>query len=169
MDVFVEYMVKRRKTAADFIKIILTLLLGLALVFVVTVLFAAIPFITSFILVAVAGVCYLAYRIITSVNVEYEYILTNSDLDVDAIISARKRKRLASINLRQIDSFGKLSGSESRVLGRSYKYIMAAEDKKAENTYYIVFDNDEEKSVLLFTPNEKIIKRIEMLNPQKGM
>lgn len=171
MDVFIEYMVKRKKSAADYIKILATLILGLVLIFVVSVVFAAIPYITSFILLAVAGVIYAMYHLITSVNVEYEYALTNNELDVDAIINTRKRKRLTTANLRQVECWGRKSDRsfESNFQNKSIKKIVACEDIKDPDTYFMVYYNDDERNMLLFNPNEKILKKIELLNPQRGM
>ena len=36
---------------------------------------------------------YIAYRINTSFDVEFEYILTNGELDIDKITHKRRRKR----------------------------------------------------------------------------
>lgn len=168
MDIFVEYMVKRKKTAADYLKIFGTLVLGLILIFVVSIVFASIPFITSFILLAVAGVVYLMYHIITSVNVEYEYALTNAEIDVDEIINIRKRKRLTTVNVKNSEFFGYRSDErfEKYFGDRNIKKVFACEDKNAPETRYIVYTEDDDKKMLLFNPNQKIEERIEKIKPR---
>ncbi|UKI37385.1 MAG: DUF6106 family protein [Clostridiales bacterium] len=48
---------------------------------------------SSFVLLIDAGVVYGAYILITHFNVEYEYILTNGDIDIDKIIAKKKEKK----------------------------------------------------------------------------
>ena len=171
MDVFIEYMVKRKKTAKDYLKILATLFLGLVFIYVVTIVFVSVPFITSFLLLAIAGIIYGMYFLVTSVNVEYEYILTNNELDVDAIINTRKRKHLTTVNIRQIECWGKKSDHsfKSNFENKSVKKIYACEDVENPDTYFVVYYKDEDKNMLMFNPNEKILQRIERLNPQRGM
>ena len=93
MDVFIEYMVKKQNTAKD---IVLKLLCVLGAVVLLAVALFAIPLaaqlgqigqlITMIApLIGVGGV-FGAWYLITSMNVEYEYILTNGEMDVDKII-----------------------------------------------------------------------------------
>ncbi|MDR0987195.1 MAG: hypothetical protein LBL98_05835 [Ruminococcus sp.] len=56
-----------------------------------------------------AGLVYLGWYIITGFGIEYEYILTNDELDIDKIIAKRKRKRLISIKMSSVTEFAKLS------------------------------------------------------------
>ena len=130
-----------------------------------------IPFITSFVLVAIAGVIYGMYYLITSVNIEYEYILTNNELDIDSIMNTKRRKRLTTVNIRQIESWGKIGekGAENYFENKSVKKIYACEDINDAETYFLVFYHDDDKNMLLFNPNEKILQRIERLNPQRGI
>lgn len=171
MDVFIEYMVKRKKTALDYAKIFGIFVFGFVLIGVVSVVFAAIPFITSFILLAIAAVIYAMYFLISSVNVEYEYILTNVELDVDSIMNQKRRKRLATFSIKQLEAWGKGSDhSFSKYMeSKSLKKIYACIDAKDPDVYFVVYNNDDEKAMLLFNPNEKILKRIEFYNPQRGM
>lgn len=169
MDVFVEYMVKKKKDLADYVKILLTLIIGLILIFVVSAIFMSVPFISSFILIAVAGVVYLMYQLVTSLNLEYEYALVNADLDVDKIMNAKRRKSLCSVNLRHIDFYGSLSDREyERYTSNSeIKKIYACSDKNDISAKFIVFSEDDERKMLIFNPNDKMIERIEFYNKRR--
>ena len=83
----------------------------------------------------------------------------------------RKRKRLTTVNLRQIESRGKISDRsfDNYFQNNSIKKIYACEDAKDPETYFIVYYKDDDKNMLLFNPNDKILKRIEVLNPQRGI
>lgn len=169
MDVFIEHMVQKKKNITDYVKILATLVIGLILIFVVSVVFMSVPYIASFMLLAVAGVIYLMYQLITSINVEYEYALVNSELDVDKILNAKKRKSVCSVNLRHIDYFGSLSDSEYERFSSNpeIKKVYACTDITDVNTKFIVFSAEDEKKMLLFDPNEKMIERVEFYNRRR--
>lgn len=169
MDVFVEYMVKRKKNITDFLKVIGVLIGGFVLMLVLGSVFGALPALGSISLFILAGIVYLMYYLVTSINLEYEYILTGTELDVDKIINVRKRKKMTTVNIRGIECFSKLKNAEYN----SYKNdsginkIYACIDKNDLETYFVVFFEKEKKTMLLFNPNEKIADRIKTLNPQK--
>ena len=170
MDIFIEYMVKRKKKATDYVKIFGTLILGLALIFVVSVVFAMVPYITSLVLLAIAGVIYLMYYFITAVNVEYEYILTNMEIDIDAIINTKRRKRLTTVNLRSAEYFGKKSDGEFKRYSedKGLKKIYACRDANDPETCYIVYFENDDKKMLLFDPNEKILEKVKLYIPKRS-
>ena len=92
MDHYNEQLVKKETEASDIAKKILiiagTLLITGLCVYSVFV-FGFLPLI-----VLVFGVFYLSWYLMTSTSVEYEYIVTNNDMDIDKIVGQRKRKRL---------------------------------------------------------------------------
>jgi hypothetical protein len=54
-------------------------------------------------LLLIVGLIYFGIRVATSRNVEYEYIVTNGDLDIDMIVAKRKRKRIFSANCKEFE------------------------------------------------------------------
>ncbi len=170
MDIFVEHMVKRKKTIMDYIKVLAVLIGGLFLVLIVPLIMGAIPSLGSLSLVVVVLIVYLMYKLVTSINVEYEYILTNSEMDVDKIINLRLRKKMAEVNFHKIDFFGKISSAEYNKYLRdnSIKKIFACKDIKDAESYFVVYESDDNgKMMLIFSPSEKMIKNISIINPQK--
>ena len=171
MDVFVEYMVKRKKTAMDYIKVLGILVTGLLIVFILPMFAAWIPMIGSLLFVVVALVVYLMYKLVTSINVEYEYTLTNSEMDVDKIINLRSRKKVTEVNFHKIECFANIRNAAFNNYSKDFniKKIYACRDSRDDETYFVVYENDDKRTMLLFTPNEKMCKNIKMLNPQKCM
>lgn len=45
-------------------------------------------------------------------SVEYEYIVTNGEMDIDKIIAKRRRKRLITVNARTFERFGPFKESD---------------------------------------------------------
>ena len=107
MDVFKEQNVVRLQDSRD---------LGKKIIFGVTaVMIAATALLFTFGtmimmlgLMITIGAVYLGYYLVTSLNIEYEYILTNGEVDFDKITAQRSRKRLISVKLNTAVDFGKV-------------------------------------------------------------
>ena len=88
MDTFFEQIVRKKKTQAEW------LIMGGTVVVAAVVLFAIlnvpilmqIPFISTLLII---GVGYGGWWLITSQNMEFEYCVTNGDIDIDLIIFKR--------------------------------------------------------------------------------
>ena len=92
MDIFIEKMVKKQMESIDYV-IMFAIIAGT--VFAVFFSFVLIPM-QMFSLLVAAGLVYLSYRLITGRNLEYEYIVTNGELDVDVIINKKNIKNIYS-------------------------------------------------------------------------
>ena len=114
MDVFTEYMVKKQKSGKD---VFLQILCGVSAAAVIVVALLLIPIVTlqfgqigsMYTMLApliALGAGYGAWYLISSMNVEYEYILTNGEMDVDKIVARRRRKRMITVNARKFEAFG---------------------------------------------------------------
>ena len=99
MDIFIEKIVKNIDFKDYLIAagLIFASFIILGLVFV----FYPLPFI---ILVVFFGLCYLLYYLISSRSIEYEYIVTNGELDIDIIIAKRKRKGYSRVKVKILKS-----------------------------------------------------------------
>lgn len=120
-----------------------------------------------FCIISAAGalLCYFSKK---QLYVEYEYIYTNGDIDIDKIMNKAKRKRAVSFNLRDIERIAPLDSDD-------IKYS----DFKPENTFDFFTDKNESKkyAVLLvkggqkiqinFVPDEEFLKLCFTKNPRK--
>ena len=153
MDRFSEQLIER---AADkktmFLKgvVIAGAIAIIALLGYITVLF---QFTTAlFCLVATAGAIWLAVYIMQGLNVEYEYIVTNDDLDIDKISGKRKRKRLISVDLKSVDDFGPyLNETELNP-----DVTVLAEDGTGIDMWYVFIETESTgKVAIIFNPDER--------------
>lgn len=172
MDIFVEEIVRKRKTFSDIIKV-----LGLALVATVIAVIICrnvLPMAPQFgsgLLLLIVLVYYGAYWLATSLNLEYEYSLVSHEIDVDKIINRKKRKRLTTVDIKRIDVFG-YKGSNAHEYQKfladvSVKKIYACEDKTSENCFFVVYFEDSIRKMLVFSPTDKIVELIEKMAPKK--
>lgn len=167
MDVFIEHLVKKRPTGQDTFKK-LALVIGVVLVVLICFFFVPMQFLMfAFLLICGAG--YGAYWLITGMNVEYEYILTNGEIDVDKIIAQRKRKRLVTVNSRTFEAFGPYRAAEHT--NRDYdNRILACESEDSEGVYYATFrHNTLGHCLLVFNPNDRIIQGIQSYLPRTAV
>ncbi len=170
MDIFIEEIIRRKKTPMDFVIVLGVLLLGSLLSAVLLAIVLPVFFnYGAFVLALVIAVLYGVYYTISSLNVEYEYALINTELDIDKIINKNRRKRLTTPNIREIEAFG---GKKSYEYGKYLKdssvtKIYACRDKMAEDIFFLVYYQGDTKMMLLFNPSERIIDQIAKRNPQK--
>ncbi len=151
MDTYSEQLVKKNETSADNIKKMIIIVAG---VLVVAGLLFVTFTITPFALLAVAAAVYGIYWLVTGINVEYEYIVTNGSLDIDKIISKRKRVNLLSVDIKDFSELGKYD--EQSFSGTTI-YAVGSE----EELIYAIFNSEQYGSArLVFTPNEKVMKCI---------
>jgi hypothetical protein len=106
MDTFIEKIIVRKKTAKDYLMIVGVLFGGIVLFFALQL----IEFLRPFFIIIVAAIVYFIYQVVIARNIEYEYIVTNGELDIDMIIAQKRRKRVFSANCKDFDILAKLKG-----------------------------------------------------------
>lgn len=155
MDVFLEQIVKKGTSTLDTLKkvgIALAAFLLSAAVFLFGSAFVglALPLLAAF------GLFYGAYYLISGMSCEYEYIITNGELDVDKIIAQRKRKRLLTISISAFEDFGKIDGAPD--VDKSATVISAIEPDTSTCCYADFMHPAHGKVRLLFSPNQRMIE-----------
>lgn len=168
MDIFNEYIVKKAKDGKDYAMIAMFLLVGMIGGTLLASIFAAIQFLASFSLLVLAGSIYFMYWGITSRNIEYEYIVTNGELDVDSIVHRRKRKRLMSVSSKTFDLFAPMNSEHSREIERQQdlKKIDASSGRDVPNRYFALFSKDSVRYLLIFEPTDKMLADFERFVPR---
>lgn len=166
MDVFIEKIVARKKNAADVVVSILAVM-G---VFVLTFIALNIPVLNSLGLIIFVGLCYMAYRVISGRNIEYEYIVTNGDLDIDRIVSKRSRKRIFSANCKDFDIIAKVKSNHFTPQIQQIKNrIEAVSSLYEDDVYFITLNYKGDRMLVFFQPNEKMLNNFRTFIPRKIM
>ena len=156
MDTFVEQIVVKKKGMKEIAVIVGVLLLALILVLLSYVFLGML-----FALVAV-GVGYGAWWLITSQNVEFEYSVTNGDIDIDQIIAQRKRKRIVSVTGAKIESFAPYNPAEyaARPFDRT---VMAAPSPDAPDTWCFTYHSKKNgHTLVIFQPEKRVIDALKV-------
>ncbi len=101
------------------------------------------------------------YYLTGEFNVEYEYCFSTGELIVDKIINQRRRKPMCSVNLRSAEAFYKNPAN----LPDGVTTFSALGDEG--ETYGILFNDPKYgKSLLLFTPDERMLEVIKPYLPR---
>ena len=100
MDIFCEHIVKRKKQNIDWV---LETILIIVAIYLSWIALGMMIYLRDFTLLVIAGIWFGAIFLIRRKNIEYEYTLTNNELDIDRIFAQRSRKRITSIDLARID------------------------------------------------------------------
>ena len=164
-----EYMIAEKQTAKTVFKkigiyfaaLILTLVSFLVMLMFPSVLIGFAPMV-------IVLIFYIAYRINTSFDVEYEYILTNGELDVDKITNKKRRKRLLTIHCKSFTAFAKVGDKEflSEENGEFSKVIDASAKSSSFEDYYAIFHKNGQKIKLIFNPTQKMIESFKIYAPR---
>lgn len=168
MDIFLEYIVIRKKSAFDIFKAGSILLLTLFVLYFSLILYA-VPMLSTFALLIDAGIIYLGWLGITSINIEYEYSVTNGAVDIDKIINKRKRKRVIAFKVSETEIIAPVNAPEHAGIFNSEfaKVIDASTRKNPETLYFAVVLTDAGRTKVLFNPPEKMIEAFRVYGPRK--
>lgn len=167
MDVFAEHIVTKKKTVKDYLLMFGIFLLAVALTtvsgFFLFTKYGSLIFLLS------VGVVLGSYYLLTQFNVEYEYIVTNGELDIDTIINRNKRKRIISVAAKDFELMAPV-GSKNFLAeenGSFTRVINAASSENSESAYYAIFSKDGQRIKLIFEPTEQMVEDCRLHAPRK--
>jgi len=108
-----------------------------------------------------------AYFIGLRVDTEYEYILTDKEIDIDIIYSKQKRKSVTTLDLSKLELMAKLGshrldGSNNRQL-KNEDYSSREESHK-NNMFVMIYDGSRRITI---EPDERLYKAIYNVAPHK--
>lgn len=155
MDHYNEQLIRKLSEPKDIFLRILICFLTSAVIFICVG--AMILFGFPMLIIIAAGACYLAYLLLSGTFIEYEYIVTNNDLDIDKISGKRKRKRLITVKLDTVRSWGEYTGKTDP----NANATVMASDATGRNMWYLDADHEKYgKVTVLFTPSEETVYNI---------
>lgn len=162
MDIFIEQIVTKKSTLKD-------TLLKAGIVLLAIVLSVVFFFISGYFnllmfgMLLAAGAIYGAFYLLSGFNVEYEYIVTNGEIDIDKILAKRRRKRLISVKVSSFEAFGAVKEMPSTFQGTT----ILASSSVPDEEYFAEFNHSKHGHVrLVFAPNEKVLTGIKPFMPR---
>ncbi len=153
MDTFVEQIVRKKKSAVEWLIIISVVLVAAVLAVVMWV------FLGSLGAVLIVAVGYGAWWLITAQNKEYEYCVTEGDIDIDLITAKRKRKRVVSVSGAKIECL--LPYTASVNLHGYQRVLVAAESDKEAGLWYFTYHSKKNgHTLIVFRPTERVLRAL---------
>lgn len=95
---------------------------------------------------------------------DYEYIFSNGDLEIARVIANAKRRKLMTCDVANFEAMGPIADEEGKRLSNmpELQKVIATPDGVA--THYAYFNRNGEKTMLMFSPNEKLFGMIQQQN-----
>ena len=159
MDIFCEYIIKKQPTVKDLVMRLGIIMAAIILSFILIVINSMLM---GFGFILIVAVIYGAVFLFRKTKVEYEYILTNSILDIDKIFAKSSRKRAVSIDFKNVEAFGRASEAPTSP-AKELDYSSNINDS---NVFYFEFFKDGEKKRVFFQPNQKILDNLHKVAPK---
>ena len=161
MDIFNEYIVKRKNSGKDYAKIFGIVLGSIVLYYVLLIVLNQLGnYGTMFILPALAGVIFLDWYLIRSFRVEYEYSVTNGYMVIDKIIARSRRKRQITFECRDVDEMKKFNPDEAAQ--KTFDKILYTDDNKPDSDAWSMelTHKDLGHVLVVFSPSDRILAAI---------
>ena len=104
------------------------------------------------------GICAYTYFFHDKILTEYEYTFTNGALDFAEVYNNKKRKSLGSLNVRNVESFGKVNSDAFRryLSMPGLKRMNWFLNREAER-YYFYFTKEQDKKMIILEPSEEMV------------
>lgn len=113
-----------------------------------------------------------AFIIIKRMNIEYEYTVVESRLDIDSIRGKSDRKRILTVDVKNFDVLAQVgSAQEIEHLKKSVQTVRNAAPRDLEGCWYAIFSSggEEGRTLLVFKPNERVLDIILRYVPQRNV
>ena len=154
-DIFKEQIVKRKQTAKDVAIRICLVVLVILIFFVMLYLIG--QFAVMVVFAAGFGAAYLA----SFLRVEYEYVFTNGELDIDVIYNQSRRKRVFSAPVSDIEIMAHVDDKAHAHEFQNYQELKDYSSGEVTNdTYAFMLNYKTKRTKIIIEPNEKMIKAI---------
>ena len=151
MDHYVEQLVVKEKGAKEWGIIAGSVLVAVALSVLSFI------FLGAFFIIFTVGFGYAAYMLITAQTLEYEYCVTNGDIDIDSIVAKRKRKRIVSVAGRKIERLEPFDGAPPAGFDRT---VVTASAGAAGCWRFTYHSKKNGHTQVIFQPNEAVLNEL---------
>ncbi len=158
MDIFNEYIVKRKMDQRDYLKITGLVVGSAAVMFALYMVLPLLGAIGMMLLMpCIVGIGVTDYFLIRTFFIEYEYSVTNGYVVIDKIIARNSRKRVLAFECRDVERLAKYDPQKYQ--GRTFNKTVMADTNMEEDTHWGVEINHRElgRTLVVFTPTERIL------------
>ena len=160
MDIFVEKIVSKKKGMKEYLKVAAMIFVALIVAMIAT----SYLFPQGVVILVYVGIIYGVRYFIGNLNVEYEYSITNGEIDIDKIINQKKRKKLYSTSCKDIELMAKITSSKyNQSIAKAPLIIKAVSSMASPDVYFAVVNSSGKKVLVYFEPDEKMLKNLKTM------
>ncbi|MBR5869089.1 MAG: hypothetical protein IKZ21_06545 [Clostridia bacterium] len=123
-----------------------------------------------FSVIPVLAIVILVPRLVAGRYVEFEYVLTNDQLDFDRIKGRKWRKQLYTLNVKNIEVMAPMTVDfkDTFFKVKYNKTVDMASNSRAPGRWFVVFnDHKDGKVCIIFEPTVKMVRNIHRFAPRK--
>ena len=164
---FKEYSIIRKKGPKE---IIISILLYIAAtIFALFSMFLLLSVkLGQFAALALFGFYYLAYRLSTGMNKEFEYAFVDDQITVDVIKNRKHRKRLLRFSMPDVEIIAPVDEPDTKsYLDKKYDKVVDATSRSKLSTVYFAVVNKEKRTLLKFEPVHSSVLDLYKYAPSK--
>lgn len=162
MDTFYEQIVKMRLNGKA--KGMIAAIIVIDILVLAGLLYFSLLVAPTFAFLIIVAVIYGSYKLISMLSVEFEYIFTNGDLDIDKITAKSSRKRMVSIKCGEVIKFGEYKGQPAP--GSVKNTLVFCNPDSEGQLYLIAKDRNLGMVMLVIAPEERVREAIEESIPR---
>ena len=159
----VEQIVAKKDDATSMIVRVVAVVLAVFSAFISIGLLGAFGFVIIFFVV------YLVIYVIKISSIEFEYILVNNELTIDAIYGKEKRKSLISFDVREAEIFAPIESDRVHNHLHNQSNIVKNFSSGEDNAkvYLLVVNSNSHMYNVFLEPNDKLFEGIKYYIPRK--
>lgn len=165
MDLFMEHLVQHKRTGKDLF-VMIAILAGGCILFTLSLLLLLFPATAGMWLLTAVAIVFFTVLLIKRTSVEYEYILTNNELDIDRITAKSNRKRLITVNFSDIEICAPVS-HEAFGSNQGIARTLDCTGNGSGALYFIDFASEKGKTRVIIEPPVSYIENVRRYNPSK--
>ena len=161
-DTYVEVMVKKKDS--PFLGVGKVLLWGAAIACLLVGLI-------GWTIMLVPGVIFgvVAYFVIPTLDLEYEYLYLDKEISIDKVMSKEKRKHIMTVDLSKVEVMApenshELDSYKARGNVKILDYSSRMDDAKP---YMMAYNDNDGMKLIKLEPNDEMLKAIKMVYPRK--
>lgn len=157
-DFYTEQLIKKKMTGKD-------IMIKIGMI-ALTVLSVLVVFIFPMGIILPVALIVIDVFVFRGLNLEYEYLFVNGDLDIDKIMNKSKRKRVFSMNVADMEVLAPVNAGELMQFQRAKVSDYTSNSGNADVYAMVVLEKGVHRKIL-FEPNEEIVEGFYMMAPRK--
>lgn len=163
-DIFIEQLVKREKTTKDRLMMGASVVASLLVIIIITMF----PVLMGLFFPLAVVIIWVEFMFIKKFNIEFEYVLTGSELDVDRIVNEVKRKRQITVDVKNMKIVAPVDEAAYQHELKDYtKLYDFRSNREGAVVYAAMAVVKNEKVKILFEPKEEVLRSMKMFNPSQ--